>query len=208
MKSFLVLAAAPLLAVSIALATTVEPQVGPFHYQQSWKLSSPRGHGTMFPILKLRNGTIFMTAKHVTRGIGSQMMASHPEYGIIRTGIKVIKEHPTLDLATVFVPVVDRRIRSVIAGPLPKLGDKCIIIAYPGPGIRRITEGRICGPDTMSAQIIGGSSGGPVFSEDGHLIGVVRAVSVQNQGFVQVSVGWMGWMTPVTKAVLRDMLRD
>lgn len=208
MKSLLLLAAAPILAMSAVLATNVAPQVGAFPYQQSWKLSSPNGHGTMFPVLKMRNGTVFMTAKHVTRGIGIPMTAYHPEYGIIRTGIKVLKVHPTLDIATVFVPVTDKRIRSVLVGDAPKLGDRVTVVAYPGPGRRRITEGNICGPLTFSAQIIGGSSGGPIFDETGRLIGVVRAVDTKGMGFGgRISIAWMGHMVPMNAKIMSFMLR-
>ncbi len=207
MKSILLLAAAPILAISAVLAVNVPPDVGAFPYQQSWRISSIRGHGTMFPVRRLRNGIIFMTAKHVTKGLGLHMTAYHPNFGVIRTGIKVLKLHPTLDIATIFVPIVDQRIRPVLVGETPKLGDRCTVVAYPGPGRRRITEGNICGPDTMSAQIIGGSSGGPVFDETGRLIGVVRAVDVLNVGFGgRIAVQWMGYFSPVNAKTMRFML--
>ena len=207
MKSIPLLALAPILALSAVMAGTVEPSVGPFPYQQSWKISSIRGHGTMFPVQKLSNGTIFMTAKHVVLGIGPNMVAFHPDFGIIRTGIRVVKTHPYLDIATIFVPVVDKRIRSVLVGQTPKLGDRCTVVAYPGPGHRRITEGNICGQKRMSAQIVGGSSGGPVFDETGRLIGVVRAVDVRNMGFAQIQIAWMGYYVEIDKKIMAFMLR-
>lgn len=207
MKSILLLAAGPILAISAVMAVNTAPDVGPFPYQQSWRISSNRGHGTMFPVQKLTNGTVFMTAKHVTNAIGKDMIAYHPNFGVIRVGIKVLKTHPTLDIATVFVPVTDKRIRSVLVGDTPKLGDRCTIVAYPGPGKRRITEGNICGPKTMSAQIIGGSSGGPVFDETGRLIGVVRAVDMQRTGFTGIAITWMGYYVPMTKKIMGFMLR-
>jgi S1-C subfamily serine protease len=162
----------------------------------------------MVPILKVKDGTVFLTAKHVAVMMKKDISAFHPEYGIIRKGIKVLKLHPTMDIATIFVPVLDARIIPVRRGPRPALGDRCTVVAYPGPGRRRITEGNICGPYTISAQIIGGSSGGPVFDRYGRLIGLVRAVDVKSIGFGgRIAIQWMGYYTPVTPEILVSMLR-
>lgn len=208
MKPLLLAAATPLLVLSLALATNIEKPVVAFPYQQSWKIGNSMGHGSMFPIQIRPDGVVFMTAKHVTQHMKTGILAYHPNYGIVRRGIKVLYEHPTLDIATVFVPIKDPRIIAVLPGDAPKLGDRCTVVAYPGPGRRRITEGNICGPNTMSAQIIGGSSGGPVFNKEGRLIGVVRAVDVRRMGFgATIQISWMGYFTPVSRADFAEMLR-
>lgn len=162
----------------------------------------------MFPVKRLPNGIIFMTARHVVKGIGKRLTAYHPNYGTVRDGVRVLKIHPTLDLATIFVPTIDQRIIPVLPGPAPKLGDKCIVVAYPGVGRRRITGGYVCGPDTFSAQIIGGSSGGPVFNKAGQLIGVVRAVDMRRVSFgLSIEIQWMGYLTRVSRATMAEMLQ-
>ena len=198
-----------ILLFSTILATNVAPPAQPFPFQQAWKISIGRAHGSMVPVQKRKDGTVFLTAKHVAVLIKKVATAYHPNYGTVTRGIRVLKMHPTLDLATVFVPIIDDRIIPPAAVSIsPKLGDPCMVVGYPGPGKRRITGGYICGPNTFSAQVIGGSSGGPVFNKAGQLIGIVRAVDMKRLGFGnRIAIQWMGHMVPVTRDLVAEMLR-
>lgn len=142
-------------------------------------------YGTGFAVSAAANGTMILTALHVVHG---------------RTKLEVGTGTPIKWQAAALIAVDEEHDLALLAieSPLPALpfadwacvttGQKIFAIGYPAPELLgwnpKITDGIINGeaPDPLgaemfqfSAAIHNGSSGGPVLSGDGSVVGMVQA---------------------------------
>lgn len=123
-----------------------------------------------------------LTAAHATDDVGTLVTLKCP--GTITHGI-VTRRSMLLDLALVeFEEECDAPVAD-LADRNPGIGDPITIVGFPGGAFLTVTAGTVSAFEVIQAatvpryalisdaQIFPGSSGGPVFNDDGLLIGIV-----------------------------------
>lgn len=92
---------------------------------------------------------------------------------------------PAMDIAIIEISPSFRlsQAAELVAAPMPEAGTQVSVIGFPACGVLQQSSGRVLGVDpvhmTTSARGAYGSSGSPVFSGDGRLVGItIQAVSL------------------------------
>lgn len=104
-----------------------------------------------------------------------------------------------------------------IADANPDIDSKVTVVGFPLSAFKTLTEGRVQGtavqPDLkrlvtqISAPVIFGNSGGPVFNKWGEVVGIVSMVSAAGDGmFGGYAVPHIGWVVPVD--TIKDFIKD
>lgn len=126
---------------------------------------------------------------------------------------EVTHQHPTLDLALLYMP--DKVGSITIAHDAPQLGDPLLAIGWHYGIYLLHTEGFQGGDDgLMSCPVVFGCSGGPVLNAAGELVGIIDAVHMtptfdstthESAENLQV-VPHIAWYTPLN-ADVQDWIR-
>lgn len=144
-----------------------------------WMIRTPLGAGTGTVIRCAPEGSHYvvtlLTAKHVVKMKGIPLIMERDDQGHAGGVVKAL--HATLDVA-----VVEFR----VSAPLPVAdvfyGDLRVFQVVHGAGYAAfefwVSSGLVSADDRATIHAAPGDSGGPVFDEDGRLVGVISHLNV------------------------------
>ena len=103
-----------------------------------------------------------------------------------------------------------------VADNTPDVDSDVVVVGFPLSAFKTVTFGLVQGtavqPELkrlvtqISAPVIFGNSGGPVFNKWGEVIGIVSMVSAAGDGFFGYAVPHIGWTVPVE--TIKDFIKD
>lgn len=159
-------------------------------YNNVFKVSHASGSGSCF-YYKEKN--IFVTNYHVVAGFKSVALLDREENSFLA---KVVLVNPSIDLAVVSAKEDFSHLPSIRLAEDDSLsiGDKVFVAGYPYGMPFTVTEGTVSAPKQLmdgkyytqtDAAVNPGNSGGPIFNEDGCLVGVTvsKFTNADNMGF-------------------------
>jgi len=134
-----------------------------------WLLSCEQGAGSCFPVASVRTAegwdVTFMTARHV---VDRETIWEIEGF----TCGEVLALHPKRDIALIRFRSEKRIQPYRLAQEEPRRGERIFVAGCPQIHDTFLKDGFVCGPGRMSAPIYAGESGGPVFRQNGEVIGV------------------------------------
>lgn len=136
------------------------------------------GRATCVYVGNREGRAIYLTAAHVTKNTQSVWISFRGKWNQARVVLEHYPAGSMEDVSVLETTAIPEHKPSCIADSAPNVGDKARIIGYPQASNRAIVrEGKIIevnGVRRFSVTSIVGDSGGPVFNEQGELIGIVK----------------------------------
>ena len=131
--------------------------------------------------------SILITARHVIVNM-DHMTATRDDGSTFRINRTIIADEKT-DIAICALPEDARLVPLVFAEEMPRRGSDTAVISSQFGIPNLVTKGNVCGywetGDSewlvFTAPVSGGSSGGPLFDEKGHVIGIVSGTYEKGQ---------------------------
>ncbi|WP_322037970.1 serine protease [Burkholderia cenocepacia] len=158
MRSILALIVLATLVACTSLVSTQRASMG-----SVVSVMTDSGHGTGFPVSK----HCVVTAEHVVDGAEKTVRFAGPDK--VEHQAKVVRQDADLDIAVVCADTA--KMTPVRFAPVYTIGNPLIYNQI-------MTEGRYQGGSTITADVAPGNSGGPVFDENGDVIGLADALAV------------------------------
>ncbi|PFH12857.1 S1 family peptidase [Burkholderia sp. JKS000303] len=166
MRSILAFIILATLVACTSLASTQRASVG-----SVVSVMTDSGHGTGFPVSK----HCVVTAEHVVDGAEKTVRIAGADK--VEHQAKVVRQDAQLDIAVVCAEKASMKpVR--FAQRMPDQFAPVYTIGDPLVYNRIMTEGRYQGGSTITADVAPGNSGGPVFDENGDVIGFADALAV------------------------------
>jgi S1-C subfamily serine protease len=189
--SYLLLLGATTTAAVLGLRADRPPSAA---YSAVWRLDMSDGsQGSAFAVEQRGDRLWLATARHVLRGA--------TPLRLVRDGedlYEVRVEWESGDLALVSAACPDAHPVLGLSTSDPATGDPVWAVGYPMGGQLRVSQGCWCGFPGFTADIMFGSSGGPVLDSEGRVVGVAtRVMSAYTAAGDRFAVSFLGGMEPV-----------
>jgi S1-C subfamily serine protease len=135
------------------------------------------------------SGYLFATARHVVGEGGANLEKDRPRALValasgVWAGATVIARHTSLDLVLLWLPRHSGKTEFVQPIAAPKEGESIYVIGHPEGLKFTLSTGIISRMENsmlqISAPVSPGNSGGPVYDQQGNLVGVVNATMDKN----------------------------